>query len=51
MTQLELDIEALGKKQISHGLTGEEKAKLSALQDEWIEIESAQHGDCLSCHM
>lgn len=51
MTQLELDIETLEKKQLNHGLTGEEKAKLSALQDEWIDIESAQYGDCLSCHI
>ena len=51
MTQLEFDIDELLKKQRGEGLTGAEKKKLSALQDEWYAIEAAQYGGCLSCHI
>lgn len=51
MTQLEYDIAQLEKKQKSDGLTPKEKAELERLQDEWIEIETAKYGQCLSCFL
>lgn len=51
MTQLEHDINELEKKRQTVGLSVDEKKKLLALQEEWIEIESSKYGRCLSCYI
>jgi RNA polymerase-binding transcription factor DksA len=51
MTQLEYDIKELEDKRKSEGLSCIEKLKLQQLQDQWLEIESAQYGACLSCYI
>jgi len=49
MTNLENAIAELEKKQKAEGLTSDEKRTLEQLQDDWIEVECKQYGQCLNC--
>ena len=52
LSELEMKIADLEKKQRSEGLSQEEKIRLYNLQEEWFEVESSRRGGkCLSCFM